>query len=85
MTREQKKLLDEIRAVDFTLVETVLYLDAYEGCEAALAYYQGQRCRREALVNEYEKLYGPLTAMGNMSKTSWNWTKEPFPWEYDAN
>lgn len=85
MTREQKKLLDEIRAVDFTLVEAVLYLDAYDGCEAALAYYQGQRCRREALVQEYEKLYGPLTAMGNMSKTSWDWTSEPFPWEYEAN
>ena len=85
MTREQKKLLDEIRALDFVLVETVLYLDAYDSCESALAYYHKQRCRREALAAEYEKSYGPLTAMGNVSKTTWDWTKEPFPWEYDAN
>ncbi len=85
MTREQKKLLDELRAVDFTLVETVLYLDAYDKCEEALAYYHKQRARREMLAKEYERLYGPLTAAGNVSRTSWDWTKEPFPWEYDAN
>ena len=85
MTREQKNLLDEIRAVDFALAETVLYLDAYDGCEAALAYYHKLKDRRAMLVCEYEKLYGPFTAMGNASKTSWDWTKEPFPWEYDAN
>lgn len=85
MTREQKKLLDEIRAVDFSLTETVLYLDAYDKCEAALAHYHKLRGRRETLVSEYEKLFGPLTAFGNLSKTSWDWTKDPFPWEYDAN
>lgn len=85
MTKDCKKLLDELRRVDFTLVETVLYLDAYPNCEAALAYYHKQKERREALANEYEKHYGPLTAMGNMSKNTWDWTKEPYPWEYDAN
>ena len=80
-----RKLLDEIRTVDFTLVETVLYLDAYPHCQEALAYYQKQKERREALVCEYEKQIGPLTAYGNTSKTSWDWTNMPYPWEYEAN
>ncbi|MBE6662551.1 MAG: spore coat protein CotJB [Ruminococcaceae bacterium] len=85
MKNEQKKLLDSIREADFVLVETVLYLDAYPDCQEALAYYHKWCERRESLVREYEKCYGPLTAMGNMSKTSWDWTKSPAPWEYEAN
>lgn len=85
MTKDRKKMLDELRAIDFALVETVLYLDAYPNCEAALAYYHKQKERREVLAHEYEKYCGPLTALGNTSKTTWDWTKDPYPWEYDAN
>lgn len=85
MTNNKKSLLEEIRRADFVLVETGLYLDAYPHCREALDHYHKWRERREMLVREYEKHHGPLTAMGNMSKSTWDWTNDPFPWEYDAN
>jgi spore coat protein JB len=85
MRNDNKNLLCELRKIDFALAETVLYLDAYPHTPEALSYYHKLKERRAELAEEYEKTYGPLTAMGNMSKNSWDWTNKPFPWEYEAN
>ncbi len=79
-----RKLMDQIRAVDFALYEVILYLDVYPGCHEALETYHKLRERSEMLRREYETTVGPLTAFGNESTTSWDWMKKPFPWEYDA-
>ena len=78
-------LMDRIRAVDFALYETVLYLDAYPHSCDALETYHKLKAQSEALHKEYETACGPLTAFGNHSKTSWDWMSKPFPWEYDAD
>lgn len=78
-------LLRQIRAVDFALYETVLYLDVYPKSTAAMETYQRLKTQREELHAAYEAAYGPLTPFGNESETSWDWVKGPFPWEYDAN
>ncbi len=80
-----EKLLEQIRAVDFALVEVVLYLDAYPDCHEALDTYHKLIARRRGLYGQYEASCGPLTAMGNQSTTSWDWIDKPFPWEYKAN
>lgn len=80
-----EKLLDQIRAVDFALVELVLYLDAYPHCHEALDTYHKLIARRKGLYAQYEASCGPLTAMGNRSTSSWDWIDKPFPWEYKAN
>ena len=85
MKNQNKKQLDELRAVDFALAELTLYLDAYPHTHEALAYYHKLRERRAALLEQYEASVGPLTAMGNKSQTAWDWTNTPFPWEYEAN
>lgn len=80
-----KTLMDQIRAVDFAIVETVLYLNAYpENCEA-LEHYHRLVDKREVLVGNYEHHCGPLTMGGNHSANTWDWTKGPWPWECDAN
>jgi spore coat protein JB len=79
-----KKLMEQLRAVDFALYETVLYLDAYPHSCDALETYRKLQAQRDALRKEYEEVYGPLTAFGNSSSTSWDWMNPPFPWEYDA-
>ena len=80
-----ERLLAQIRAVDFALVEVVLYLDVYpDSCEALETYHK-LIARRCALNEEYETACGPLTAMGNKSHTSWDWIDKPAPWEYNAN
>ena len=79
------KLMEQIRAVDFALWETVLYLDVYPHSCDALETYHKLKAQSEALHREYESQCGPLTANGNQSTSSWDWMNKPFPWEYDAN
>ena len=79
------KLMEQIRAVDFALYETVLYLDVYPHSCDALETYHKLKSQSEALRREFEETCGPLSAFGNQSKTSWDWTGKPFPWEYDAD
>ena len=74
-------LLRKIQEIDFSLYETVLYLDVYPECREALAYYHTLLSRRAALVAQYEREVGPLTAFGNTSQTSWDWIKSPWPWQ----
>ncbi len=80
-----KRLMDQIRAVDFALYETVLYLDVYPNSCDALETYRKLKAQSEALHAEYEATCAPLTAFGNKSDTSWDWMGKPFPWEYDAD
>lgn len=78
-------LMDQIRAVDFALYETVLYLDVYPHSCDALETYHKLKAQSKALHEEYESACGPLTAFGNRSTASWDWMSKPCPWEYDAD
>lgn len=80
-----KRLMDQIRAVDFALYETVLYLDVYPHSCDALETYNKLKAQSEALHAEYEASCAPMTAFSNKSNTSWDWMSKPFPWEYDAD
>lgn len=77
--------MDFLRALDFAIQETVLYLDAYPNCKSALEYYHKLIEQRTQAVEAYEKHCAPLTMYGNHSHTSWDWVKGPWPWEFDAN
>ena len=78
-----RKLIEQIRSIDFALYETVLYLDVYPHSCDALETYRKLRAQSEALHAEYEASCGPLTAFGNKGN-AWDWMSKPFPWEYDA-
>ena len=80
-----KKDLKRLRAIDFAIQETVLYLDAYPECRQALEYYHKLIEARERLLSSYEKSCGPMTMYGNRSRQSWDWVDGPWPWENDAN
>ncbi len=77
--------MEQIRAVDFALYETILYLDVYPNSCEALTTYHKLRAQSEELHRAFESTVGPLTAFGNESTTSWDWMRKPFPWEYDAD
>ena len=84
-TTSCKHLLEQLRKLDFSLYEVVLYLDAYPNCCEALALYHQLVAKRQEVLSLYEAACGPLTVGGNQSHTSWDWFKGPFPWEYEAN
>ena len=76
---------EKLRAINFAIQETVLYLDAYPCHPEALCYYHALIEEREKLLASYEKHCGPMTMYGNTSRDSWDWVKGPWPWEPDAN
>ena len=79
------QMREKLRAINFAIQETVLYLDAYPCHPEALAYYHALIEEREKLLACYQKNCGPMTMYGNTSRDSWDWVKGPWPWEPDAN
>lgn len=78
-------LMQKIRQVNFALVETILYLDAYPCSSEALEHYHCLKKEAEELKEKYESTCGPLTALGNQSRSEWSWIKSPWPWHTEAN
>jgi hypothetical protein len=81
-----KTLLRKLQKIDFSIVDTVLYLNAYPECQKALAYYNQLVCEREKLSRELsQKCRRPITAFDNASAEAWDWISSPWPWEASAN
>lgn len=74
-------LLRKIQEIDFSIYETILYLDAYPSCREALVYYHTLLSQRKALTAQYDRETGPLTAFENQSQSTWDWVKSPWPWQ----
>ena len=78
------RILQELREIDFSIVETTLYLDAYPEHPQALEYYHRLVKERKKLIEAYQESCGPLSIYGNKSQSSWDWVKTPWPWDADA-
>ncbi len=78
------KLLRELQKLDFSIVELVLYLDAYPNCKKALDYYKKLTAEREKVADQLAWSGKPTNPLCNKGDV-WNWTQAPWPWEYDAN
>ena len=78
-------LKKKLQTVDFAIVETALYLDAYPDSQKALEYYHRLVREREMLAEAYHTRCGPTTAWANKSTAKWDWINGPWPWEFDAN
>ena len=80
------ELKKKLKLVDFSLIDTVLYLDAYPDCKAALAYYHKLKAEREMLVEALSKSCNmPVTNFDNASEDTWDWVNTPWPWEACSN
>lgn len=76
-------LMNQLQQLDFSIQETVLYLDAYPDCAAALAYYHQLVAERARVAAEYEQGCGPLNAYGNACREEWGWVSNPWPWQVE--
>ncbi len=77
-------LTRELQKLDFSIVELVLYLDAYPNCKKALDYYKKLTAQREKVAEQLAMSGKPTNPLCNKGE-GWNWTQAPWPWEYDAN
>lgn len=81
---EREKMLNQIRSYDFTMKELNLYLDVNPNNSSYINLYNEYRKVKDNLVNQYEKMYGPLTLdSAFLENNNWVWNNSPWPWEGD--
>ncbi|WP_041701796.1 spore coat protein CotJB [Gottschalkia acidurici] len=80
MNRERKALLMQIMEIDFSLLETSLYLATHPDDEHALRLHNTLAKKSKELIKVYECNFGPLTNKG-MSKFPWQYINSPWPWD----
>ncbi len=81
----RSKLLKEISAAQFALIELKLYLDTHPCDKKAVAEAKMAEKKYNELVKEFEEKFGPLTFGGDMTDFESNWVSDPWPWEKEAN
>lgn len=82
-SQQKEMLLKKINEVSFAVDDILLFLDTHPDCQEALEFYRQNVAVRKEALDEYARLYGPLTidtADDNCSR-SWEWIQQPFPWE----
>lgn len=75
----------KLQQIDFAIVDTVLYLDAYPECSKALSHYHKLLQQKEEIKRAISEKCGPITIYGNSSTEAWEWVEGPWPWHADAN
>jgi len=73
-------MLREVMAADFAVIDLNLYLDTHPNDQQAVMYFNNAVKRAKMLRDNYERLYGPLTAT-SANTTPWPWINNPWPWD----
>lgn len=81
MTNDEKKLLEELQAADFSLDEIILYLDTHPCDKKALEHYQKCKKERDIALENYTSVFGPITADNLSPSDRFSWIDNPWPWE----
>lgn len=79
---EKDMLLRKINSIDFAMWELKIFLDTHPNDTDALALRDKYSKRRDVLVAEYEKKFGPLNMSTVTGDTKWRWINDPWPWDY---
>ena len=77
----RQRKLDEVMAADFMLYDLGLYLNTHPNDQRALCIYINCVPRAKWLRENYEQMYGPITARASYSYP-WPWINSPWPWEW---
>ncbi|KZN98947.1 spore coat protein CotJB [Pseudobacillus badius] len=74
--------LEEIQAVDFVIVELVLYLHTHPDDLEAVKQYNEYVKLSKGLKKEFEKKYGALTSFGySYARYPFDYKEAPWPWQ----
>ena len=75
----REDILQDIKCLNFSIIELGLYLDTHPDDEKALCLHRKYCKEYRELTDKYQKVYGPLTIQFPCNK--WRWLEEPWPWE----
>lgn len=81
MDANREKLLKEVMASEFTVIDLHLYLDTHPCDQRTISLYNANVQQSKILRDQYERLYGPLSAQSSYSRYPWQWIESPWPWE----
>ena len=79
----RKEIADKIKAYKFAITDISLFLDTHPEDEKALCLHRNYCKKLKDLMDDYQKMYGPLTIEYPCKK--WRWLEEPWPWERGNN
>lgn len=82
MDDNRERMLREVMAADFSLIDLNLYLNTHpDDCRAVQLFnYLAQKARM--LRFNYERCYGPLSMLSMHNyKCPWQWIESPWPWQ----
>lgn len=77
--------LHELQTLGFALVELGEYLDTHADDTEAFALFQSYSKLYQQGREQYESMYGPLTQKSAADSASYQWLKDPWPWDFDAD
>lgn len=79
---KRQTLMHKIQAYAFTAHECTLYLDCHPNNRKALEMHNKAVKMMNDAVNQYEEMYGPLTAdSAGKRNGGWDWTNGKWPWQ----
>lgn len=79
---EQAKMLTNIDALGFAMIDLNLYLDVFPNDREKINLYNQYSNQKENLLKEYESKYGPITINSEYLNTyPWAWNNMPWPWD----
>lgn len=80
------RLKEQLQIIDFSIIDTVLYLNAYPDSAEALKYYHKLKGERKMIMDTLaESCNTPVTNFDNCSEDRWTWIDSPWPWHIAAN
>ncbi len=78
---DREKLMRQIIAYRFSLLELHIYLDTHPGdCTAAEKMEELRRTAAD-LTAKYESAYGPICETPKTANR-WAWISDPWPWDF---
>ena len=79
---EQARILTNIDALSFAMVDLGLFLDVNPNNQETIRLFNQYREEKENLTKEYEAKYGPITFNSDsLNAYPWNWNDMPWPWD----
>lgn len=74
-----------LQAIDFSMTDTLLYLDAYPEDTRAAEYFRKLNGEREELTAAMENAGCPPLRATDDTTGKFRWNEGPWPWEPEAN
>ena len=81
-TELNKTPMHNLQTLHFAIQELGLYLDTHPDDAEAVSLFNRYVEQYGDAMQQYEQQYGSLTQMGAALSGTYDWLKDPWPWDY---